>query len=155
VRGEGAKIPYKGAKIFKDVKQNHWAASYIEAAYRMGLIKGYPDGKYRPNNKVNKAESVAILARFDRLALMPVETKPYQDVNQKYWAAKYIQAAKEAGMLSYVSDTRFRPKEEVSRAETVEMMSKTSIAMKQIDDLLSWDRGFEFEISRPTIRASL
>jgi len=155
VRAEGVKLPGRPPQVFKDVKSNHWAASYIEAAYRMGLVKGYPDKKFRPNNRINKAEAIAILVRFDKLNVAAVEAKPYNDVPVKHWAAKYIQAAKEAGMLKYVEGTRLRPKEEVNRAEAVEMLSKTSLAMRRIDDLLSWDKGFEFEISRPTIRASL
>jgi hypothetical protein len=155
VRAEGVKLPGKAPQVFKDVKGNHWAASYIEAAYRMGLIKGYPDKKFRPNNRINKAEAIAILVRFDKMNVAAVEVKPYNDVPVKHWAAKYVQAAKESGMLKYVEGTRLRPKEEVNRAEAVEMMSKTSLAMRRIDDLLSWDKGFEFELSRPTIRASL
>jgi hypothetical protein len=155
VRAEGVKVSGRAPQIFKDVKVSHWAAGYVEAAYRMGLIKGYPDGKFRPNNKINKAESVAVLVRYDKLNLAAVENKPYADVATKHWAAKYIQAAKEAGMLNYIQGARIRPKEEVNRAEAVEMMSKTSVAIRMINDLLSWDKGFEFELSRPTIRAGL
>jgi len=155
VRAEGVKVSSNAPVVFKDVKGNHWAVGYVEAAYRMGLIKGYPDGKFRPNNRINKAEAVAVLVRYDRMNLAAVDTKPYDDVATRHWAAKYIQAAKEAGMLSYVQGSRLRPKEEVNRAESVEMMSKTTVAIRMINDLLSWDKGFEFELSRPTIRAGL
>ncbi|MFA4905197.1 MAG: PorV/PorQ family protein [Candidatus Margulisiibacteriota bacterium] len=155
VRAEGMKLPYKPRQVFKDVKTSHWAANYIEMAVRMGLVKGYPDGKFRPNNKINKAETVAVLARYDKLALNPVEVKPYSDIKATHWAAKYIQAAKGSGMLGYIEGTRLRPGEEVNRAEAVEMLSKTNMASKAVNDLLSWDKGYEFEISRPTIRASI
>lgn len=155
VRAEGMKLPYKPRQVFKDVKTTHWAANYIEMAVRMGLVKGYPDGKFRPNNKINKAEAVAVLVRYDKLALNPVEVKPYGDVKATHWAAKYIQAARGSGMLNYIEGARLRPNEEVNRAEAVEMLSKTNMASKAVNDLLSWDKGYEFEISRPTIRASI
>lgn len=155
VRAKGV-TPYgKPRQVFLDVKISHWAAGYIEAATRMGLVKGYPDGKFRPDNRITKAESIAVLARFDKLPLEVAETRPYLDVKTSHWAAKYIQAAKETGMLTYISGPRLRPKEQVTRAEAIEMMSHTSMASKMINDLLSWDRGFEFEMTRPTIRAGL
>jgi len=155
VRAKGV-TPYgKPKQVFKDVKANHWAAGYIEAAQRLGMVQGYPDKKFRPNNKINKAETVAVVVRFDKLALNPVENKPYTDVGVKHWAAKYIQAAKEAGMLSYIEGVRLRPKEEVNRAESVEMLSHTGMASKMINELLAWDKGFEYEISKPALKASL
>jgi len=155
VRARGARIPGYARQVFKDVKTSYWAANYIEAAERMGLIKGYPDKKFRPNNRVSKAEAIAILVRFDGLVATKPEVGPYSDVPAKHWASKYIAAAKEAGMLNYIEGKRLRPKEEVARSEAVEMLSKTSMASKMINDLLSWDKGFEFEISRPTLKASL
>ena len=155
VRARGVQLPGYARQVFKDVKASYWAANYIEAAQRMGMIQGYPDKKFRPNNRVNKAEAIAILARFDGMVATKPEVAPYSDVPTKHWASRYVAAAKESGMLNYIDGKRLRPKEEVSRAEAVEMMSKTSMAAKAINDLLSWDKGFEFEISRPTLKASV
>ncbi|KAF0134714.1 MAG: amidase [Candidatus Saganbacteria bacterium] len=155
VRAKNARIPGYARKVFKDVSTKYWAANYIEAAERMGLIKGYPGGKFCPNSRVNKAEAITILARFDSLLLSAEEDKPYRDVAVKHWAAKYISAAKDSGMLSYIEGGKLRPKEDVSRAEAVEMLSKTNMAGKQINELLSWDRGYELELARPVIRAGL
>jgi len=155
VRAKGVTLPGYARQVFKDVKPSYWAANYIEAAQRMGMIQGYPDKKFRPNNRVNKAEAIAILARFDNLVATKPEIAPYNDVPTKHWASRYIAAAKDSGMLNYIDGQRLRPKEDVSRAEAVQMMSKTSMAAKAINDLLSWDKGFEYEISRPTLKASV
>jgi len=83
--------------------------------------------------------------------------KPYWDVSTKNWAGKYIAAAKEAGMLSYVDRNYLHPKDGLARSEAVEMLSKTTLAGNKIEDLYSWEKGFKRETipSRPRLRASL
>lgn len=159
VRAKGIKVPETQAKkVFKDVKADFWGAKYIEIAKREGLIKGYPDGTFRPNNKINKAEGIAILVRFDNLRVASeVFEKPYWDVPASHWAAKYIQAGKESGMLKFVTRNYLYPKGVLPRSESVEMFSKTSLAGGAIKDLYTWEKGFKREVTpeRPTIKASL
>ena len=53
------------ASPFKDVKTDHPAYSSIEWAYKEGLIKGYPDGTFKPDGILTEAQFVALLIRFD------------------------------------------------------------------------------------------
>jgi len=94
------------------------------------------------------------MARFDGMSKKFGKTA-FSDVSKKHWSAGYVNAAQEAGMLSYVSGTEFNPDKSVTRAQSVQMLAKTSMATKLVDQLLSWDKGFQFEITRPTIKASL
>jgi hypothetical protein len=159
VRAKGIKVPEgKARQVFKDVKQGFWAAKYVEIAQREGLIKGYPDKTFRPNNKINKVEGIAVMVRFDQLKLASVDAKPYWDVPTNHWAAKYIQAAKDAGMLKFVEKNKLNPKSALVRAESVEMLAKTSLAGGKIKDLYTWEKGFKPEFTpeqRPQIKASI
>ncbi len=159
VRAKGIKIPEGQARqIFKDVKKDYWAAKYIEVAQSQGLVKGYPDKTFRPNNKINKVEGIVVMARFDDLKLAAVDEKPYWDIPTNHWAAKYIQAAKDNGMLKFIERNKLRPKEQLARAESVEMLSKTQLAGGKIKDLYTWEKGFNLKFGpeqRPTIKASL
>lgn len=159
VRAKGLKIPDRAArKVFNDVASDHWAAKYIEVAELEGLVKGYPDKSFRPNNKITKAEGITILVRFDNLkTVAEVYEKPFWDVSSNNWSAKYIQAAKEAGLLKFVERNKLRPQESLARAEAVEMLSRTTLANGQIQDLYSWEKGFqrEFTPERPKTRASI
>ena len=47
-----------GTSTFIDVPPEHWAYPYIEAIAAAGVTAGYPDGTYRPNNPVTRAENV-------------------------------------------------------------------------------------------------
>jgi len=160
VRAKGLKLPTdrQAKKVFKDIAPDFWAAKYIEVAKREGLIKGYPDGTFRANNKINKAEGIAILVRFENMKVAyEVYEKPYWDVSSNHWAARYIQAAKEAGMLKYVSRNYLKPKSSLARAEAVEMLSKTTLAGNEIKDLYTWERGFQRPDlqEKPTLRGEL
>lgn len=159
VRAKGIKLPEGRARqAFKDVNPDFWAAKYIEVAQREGLVKGYPDRTFRPNNKINKVEGIALMARFDQLKLAQVDAKPYWDIPTNHWGAKYVQAAKENGMLKFIDRNRLRPKEALARSESVEMLSKTSLASAKIKDLYTWEKGFKPlspEEQRPLIQGSL
>ena len=156
VRAKGIDITKpRTANLFKDLTNKHWASAYIQAAVDFGYMKGYPDNKFRPNKKISKAESITVLARYDALPTQKVAQKPYSDVSVKHWSAKYIQAAKDSGLLSYIDGDKLGIKSNVTRAEVVEMLSKTAVAGRLIWELFSWDKGYEYERSLPALKAQV
>ncbi|MEW6772288.1 MAG: S-layer homology domain-containing protein [Bacillota bacterium] len=48
---------------FSDVPENHWAANYIKIAVALGLVRGYPDGTFRPEQPVTRAEGTVLAVR--------------------------------------------------------------------------------------------
>ncbi len=80
---------------FSDVK-NHWANSYIAYAASMGIIEGYPDGTFRPDNTVTYQEAVTMIVR----------ALGYQD---QYltgtWPASHVSMAKSLGILKDIVAT--------------------------------------------------
>jgi len=145
VRARGIELPERiDKRVFSDIPTTHWASRYIKAATEMGLVEGYPDGTFRPNNKINRAEGVLVLARFEGLiGKQEVEVGPYPDIPKIHWAASLVSAAKDAGFLDYMIIYSFEPKRDLSRAEAAEILSKTTFAKKKIDRLLNWNIGFE------------
>lgn len=86
----------KGATQFSDVAADHWASGYINIAVNKEVIKGYPDGTFRPENDVTYAEAITILVRA--LGYGP-------DVDQYgTWPANYIAKAAE---LDITEDMNF------------------------------------------------
>ena len=83
---------------FTDVNVGHWASADIFAAYRRGWISGYPDGTFRPDDSITRAEAAKIvnaqLGRMvDTIALDRV-INPYNDVSRSHWAyADIIEAS--------------------------------------------------------------
>lgn len=83
--------PDRDAAGFFDVPQDHWASSYILLARAMGWVDGYPDGSFRPDQSVTRAEAVVVLNRFwqrkpDRAAVdADPERRFFPDVASSDW----------------------------------------------------------------------
>ena len=144
VRAGGEPLPLvTEKKLFNDVTGAHWAASFIKKGIIDRLVKGYPDGTFKPGNNINRAEGVSLVARFDKLSEPEViYSKPFPDLPLTHWAIKIISAAKEKGILDYLKDKSFEPKKNMSRAESAEMISRTTLAKQKIDAMLDFGSGY-------------
>ena len=85
----------KSNTIFTDVDAFHWAAGYINVAVDRGILKGYPDGTYKPSNPLSNAEAITVLTRL--VGLGPVVDK------EGNWPANYITRANILGILDDVA----------------------------------------------------
>lgn len=84
-------------KKFPDVDDDHWAKEAIELVYSKGLIKGYPDGNFMPQNNLTRAEAVSIINKLIRRECgsnqKPVykgDFKEYTDLDNMHWAYELI-----------------------------------------------------------------
>ena len=58
-----SEVVWNGGNSFSDVPENHWAARYIALAEHLGWITGYPDGTFRPEQNITRAESMTLINR--------------------------------------------------------------------------------------------
>jgi len=106
---------------FPDVSDDYWAASQIKLLSEQGVIVGYPDGTFKPDDNVTRAEFAAMAIR----ALGQQHTKVAQpvhfaDIDENYWAYEDIQKALYFDLISCEkSGELFRPEDSVSRAESI------------------------------------
>jgi hypothetical protein len=105
-----------GGQTFTDVPAGHSAFAYIEAAAKAGLAKGYPDGSFKPDAPVSRAEATALLLNLSGGALSD-KTLPVADVAPGNWAYKPAVTAVEAGLLALSADQLFYPDTAFSRGE--------------------------------------
>jgi parallel beta-helix repeat protein len=101
---------------FKDVPNNYWAQTFIQELASRNIIKGFPDGNFRPNDPVTRAQFAALLSQA-----MNRPTKrsnvTFADVASNFWATTAIQKAYTTGFMSGYSATTFRPNENISRVQ--------------------------------------
>ena len=98
---------------FSDI-QNHWARLFIEGLATQGIISGFPDGTFRPNQAMSRAEFAALLQKaFQKPTKRPYV--PFVDVPGKHWAAPASQKAFETGFISGYPGNRFRPDASIAR----------------------------------------
>lgn len=112
------------AKIFPDVAANHWAAAQIKELSQSGVIVGYPDGTFKPDNNVSRAEfaSMAIraLGQENTKVAQPVN---FTDITTDFWAYDMIQRALYFELIFCPPEgNAFRPDAPVSHAEAVSVM---------------------------------
>jgi len=113
----------QNASSFKDVPQNHWAKGAIEAAASAGLVKGYGDGTYRPNEKLSRAEGVALFIRLSKQPDPGTALPSLQDVSQQNWAARPIAIALAADMVGLSQDKRnFFPQAPFTRGDLARLV---------------------------------
>ncbi|AOY75627.1 S-layer homology domain-containing protein [Clostridium formicaceticum] len=110
----------KPVAAFKDVA-GHWAESYITALVEAGAISGYPDGTFKPNNNITRAEFATVLVKALDLEMAP--GKVFQDT-ANHWAKDYIATAQANGILSGYDDTTFGANDLITREQMAVMITK-------------------------------
>jgi parallel beta-helix repeat protein len=101
---------------FTDVPNNYWAQTFIQELASRNIIKGFPDGSFRPNDPVTRAQFAALLSQA--MNKSPIRSSAtFADVAANYWAATAIQKAYTTGFMSGYSATTFRPNENISRVQ--------------------------------------
>jgi parallel beta-helix repeat protein len=118
---------------FKDVPSNYWAQTFIQELASRDIIKGFPDGSFRPNDPVTRAQFAALLSQAMNKPIVR-RSATFADVKSTFWAATAIQKAYTTGFMSGYSSTTFRPSENISRVQI----------------LVSLANGLSFAPTKPT-----
>ena len=124
---KGEKI--SGKSDFADVKSNEWYSKFIGYIEKYGIIKGYDNNTFKPDENISRAEFVAMTVRFDALfndVKKGSYTVKYTDVSNNYWAYSDIAYAKHAGWLNGYADGTFKGDNAITRAEVVTVVNKAT-----------------------------
>ncbi|GAA6620619.1 S-layer homology domain-containing protein [Scytonema sp. NUACC26] len=113
-------------QIFPDVKPDYWAQPFIQGLAEKNIVSGYPDGKFRPEQSVNRDEFAAMIDKaFNRPPVRQISGgDAYKDVPQGYWAAPAIEDAYEQGLMTGYPNGVFRPNQNVSKVDAIAALSK-------------------------------
>lgn len=95
--------------------QNHWAQVSIELLVNKGIISGYEDGTFKPDNHVTRAEFVKMIASAFNLTGEAVGE--FTDVSSDHWAYSYIKNASAAGIINGYDDGSFNPEGIITREQ--------------------------------------
>lgn len=118
------KFDIKEDTLYKDISKSRWSFPYVSTISTYGMMKGYPDQTFRPENRITRAEFAAALVRsFD----LPARTNPsgegFADI-QAHWAREDIVQLNKSGIITGYQDGSFRPNQMVTRAEAASMLSR-------------------------------
>ena len=120
---------------YTDVSADKWYNNPISTMSRLGIIKGYPDGTFRPNDPITRAEFAAIAARFDEHKAAKLAS--FTDI-YGHWAVSEISLAYENGWIKGYNDGTFRPNRNITRAEAMALINRVlNRAPEKPSDLLN------------------
>ena len=106
---------------FNDIKTSDWYFDSFKTLVNAGIITGYGDDNYRPNEGVTRAQAVTMIAKLKGLT---PKVGSFKDVKVNEWYAGYAGAAKEAGIVVGYSDGTFGGDKIVTRAEIIAMINR-------------------------------
>lgn len=112
------------AAVAEDVKDTE----YEDAVVRLGalnVLTGFPDGTFRPDNPITRAQFAAVAVRLlglDDAAKYAKGTTQFSDVGADHWASGYINIAVNRGIIKGYPDGTFMPEKEVTYNEAVTML---------------------------------
>ena len=106
--------------------ENHWARTDIETVVSLGIAGGYPDGFFKPEQMVTRAEFVKMLVTACWVEPVKENEQPaFVDVGQEYWAYTCVEAADAIGILAEKNSGRlFEPERIITRAEVAAMAGR-------------------------------
>jgi len=110
---------------FKDVPATSWTFTAVTDLSARGLVTGYEDGKFHPDNAVTRAEYAKLVCSALGVAPDAVTSDPFKDVTITHWAAGYIAAAVGKGWLTGYPGGLFKPDEPVSVAQALVVITRS------------------------------
>ncbi len=121
VVGQFVTVPAERSAAFPDLA-GHWAAADVSALYAAGVVQGYPDGSFRPDALMTRAEFVVLLAKAIGWSGSGGSTGFADDQEIPAWARPYVARAHREGLVSGYPDGRFLPGRFLSRSEAAVLL---------------------------------
>ena len=128
--------------FYTDMDENHWAYQSIKFLTEVGVVVGYPDGTYKPDIPVTRAEfaSMAIKALGQESANVTQEIH-FNDITPDFWAYNIIQKAVYFDLIPDSKGESYRPFDSVTRAEAINIavnaLTTNQISQQKADDIIS------------------
>ncbi|NMF63898.1 S-layer homology domain-containing protein [Brasilonema octagenarum] len=110
-------VPVSVNTDFSDMA-GHWAMAFVEALHKNNLMNGFPDGTFRPEAPITRAEYADVIARSFQLP-SGKKIRKFTDVKRSFWASSAIERAASMEFISAFPDGTFRPMQNLTRIQTI------------------------------------
>ena len=101
---------------FRDVPDNYWAKPYIDGLSSRGLISGFSDGNFMPDEQVTRAQIARVVSNTFNITANK-ENLDFKDVTADYWAREPIGEVVKGGFMTGFPDNTFKPEDPVTHAQ--------------------------------------
>ncbi|MGI6744010.1 MAG: DUF5979 domain-containing protein [Eubacteriales bacterium] len=125
---------------FTDVNPGDWYNTAISTMAALGIVKGYPDGTFGPNDSITRAEFAAIAARFDNSSHDILAN--FTDISG-HWSEIEVSKAAANGWVSGYTDNSFKPDQNITRCEAMALVNRVlnrnpETPADLLDDMIKW-----------------
>ncbi|SDD38827.1 S-layer homology domain-containing protein [Peptococcus niger] len=128
--------PLKGQSYKADLSDLHagdWYADAVGYAVQKGIVSGYPDGTFKPNQAISRGEFAAIAARFTDMT--GDQPPAFSDLDPNHWSYQAICQVAAKGWLSGYPDGSFKPNQPITRAEVATISNRMLNRTPDLDRL--------------------
>ena len=131
----GVREQYAGTACeYTDVADGTWYTEAVQTLSAMQVLRGYPDGSFRPNDTVRRSEFAAMCARFADVQTVTGKTS-FTDISG-HWSEKEVTLCEENGWVRGRDDGGYHPDETMTRAEAVTVINRMLHRLpEQVSDL--------------------
>jgi hypothetical protein len=103
------------------VESGLWYAQAVNYLTSQGILSGYPDGDFKPDAPITRAELTAIVERLD--SDPKTGANPFADLDGSHWAVNAILSAASKGWIAGYPDGTFKPDASITRAEAIKVVN--------------------------------
>jgi len=118
---EGRATYWSTENAFTDVSKDDWFNNAVSTLANAGVLNGYEDGTFRPNETITRAELVKIAVSF--YSTEASTSSAFSDTSD-HWAEDIINAASDLGFIDGYEDGTFKPDQKMTRAETMKVINR-------------------------------
>ena len=113
--------PVLAQKIFPDLPADYWANPFIQKLAEINVVVGYPDGKFRPQQPIQRDEFAAMIHQaFEQKQIREISSaSQFKDVPENHWAEMAIAEAYETGFMQTTGENSFSPNLPVSKTDAI------------------------------------
>ncbi len=156
--GTTPKVPGGPEKLYTDVTPGHWAYEQIKRLTEQGIIRGYPDGSFRPQKKVQRKEFAVMLASVAGLLEGPQKERVFADVAPGSWYGPAAAAVRR--YLPGITETdglpRFHPDTDATRQDvTAALVKALGAKYYQVNPMILQEKFTDYQSINPNFRLQL
>jgi hypothetical protein len=111
--------------IFTDVKATDWFYSYVMTAKSLGIVSGYADSTFKPNDPITRSEALKIILVASKLDTTKAPAATFTDVPRNQWFTQYVDFAFDKKIVNGKAQTLFAPNDLITRAEMAKIAVNT------------------------------
>ncbi|MBE9124372.1 S-layer homology domain-containing protein [Tychonema sp. LEGE 07199] len=126
LNSQQAAAQQQAKSTFPDVPQNYWARPFIQSLAEKDIVTGYPNGMFKPKQKVDRDEFAAMIRQaFDKAKIRNIPSgSGFKDVPQDNWAAPPVEEAYETGFMKDFPGNEFHPQQPMTKTQALVALMK-------------------------------